>query len=416
MSTQSTPMNSNSATPESRIRFLDALRGIAVLCIFIANIAYFSGLFFISPKEQLPWAVLPSDHWLDFILFTLIDGKFYTIFSLLFGIGCAIQFHTMQKNDLPFKPFFRRRMFWLVVIGGIHLCLIWLGDILTLYAILGFVLLNFIHTQNKNLIRYAVILIMLPILNDIVIHGLGWDYPAFFKHLNTVTAKQLGTPFRSASTMGGYLQNTDWPTYFKTNLSNTFIRIMRILNEGRPFKVLGIFLIGLWSGRKIIHENLLGNVAFLKKVAIWGICIGLPLSTFRTYIEFFRDGQDGWDFIKTIAYAFGTVPLGLGMAALLALQYQKNPGFLRIFEPVGKMALTNYISQTLVSIALFYGIGFGLAGKFGFTIVLGIALLIYTLQIIISTIWLRNFRQGPIEWFWRYATKRNKYKTNKLDC
>jgi uncharacterized protein len=178
------------------------------------------------------------------------------------------------------------------------------------------------------------------------------------------------------------------------------------LNEGRPFKVLGIFLIGLWAGRKIISENLLGNVSLLRKIALWGICIGLPLNIFRTYIEFFKDG-DGWDFTTTIVYAFGTVPLALGYAALLALQYQKNPAFLRLFEPVGKMALTNYISQTIIAITIFYGIGFGLAGKLGYTIIFGIALSVFILQIVISTLWLQKFKQGPVEWFWRWTTKGN---------
>jgi uncharacterized protein len=389
-----------------RIRFLDALRGIAVQCIFIANIAYFSGSLFIAPQERWDWAVLPSDHILDFICFTLIDGKFYTIFSLLFGIGCALQFRKKQQHSLLFKPFFRRRMFWLLVIGAAHLCLMWLGDILTLYALLGFVLLNFIHTENKKLIRYAVILILLPILNDIIIHGFDWDYPAFFKHLNEAIAAQVNTPAMGKGNMGDYLKNENWVTFFKTNLGNVCIRIARILNEGRPFKVLGIFLIGLWAGRKIISENLLGNVSLLRKIALWGICIGLPLNIFRTYIEFFKDG-DGWDFTTTIVYAFGTVPLALGYAALLALQYQKNPAFLRLFEPVGKMALTNYISQTIIAITIFYGIGFGLAGKLGYTIIFGIALSVFILQIVISTLWLQKFKQGPVEWFWRWATKGN---------
>jgi uncharacterized protein len=211
-----------------RIRFLDALRGIAVQCIFIANIAYFSGSLFIAPQERWDWAVLPSDHILDFICFALIDGKFYTIFSLLFGIGCALQFRKKQEYSLPFKPFFRRRMFWLLVIGAAHLCLMWLGDILTLYALLGFVLLNFIHTENKKLIRYAAILILLPILNDIIIHGFGCDYPAFFKHLNEAIAARVNTPAMGKGNMGDYLKNENWVIFFKTNLGNVCIRIARI--------------------------------------------------------------------------------------------------------------------------------------------------------------------------------------------
>src|SRR5690606_11571961 len=105
---------------------------------------------------------------------------------------------------------------------------------------------------------------------------------------------------------------------------------------------------------------------------------------------------DLWGFVKTITYAFGTVPLALGYASALALLYQKKPNSLSLFEPVGKMALTNYLLQTLISITMFYGIGFGLGGKLGFTLVLFIGLLIFALQIVFSTLWLRKFKQGPM--------------------
>jgi uncharacterized protein len=388
-----------------RIRFLDALRGIAVLGIYIANIGFFAGSFFFPAEQQYDWARMPSDFAVDFVLYTLTDGKFYTIFSLLFGIGCSLQFHKLEKNG-RFKSFFRRRMLWLLIIGGTHLCLIWLGDILTLYALLGLVLMYFVNVNDKTLLRLAVILILLPILNDIVIYGIGWKYPASVMHLTEMSAKMLHITPMGKGNMGDFLKNEDWTVFFKTNLSNTFIRISRILDEGRPFKVLGIFLIGLWAGRKILSGALLENVAFLKKVAIWGVCIGLPLCIFRAYIEFFKEGHL-WGFIKTVVYAFGTVPLALGYAALLALQYRKNRSFLKIFEPVGKMALTNYLLQTLISIMFFYGVGFGFAGKFGYTFIFAMALLVFSLQIVTSTLWLRRFKQGPIEWFWRYAVKGN---------
>jgi uncharacterized protein len=392
----------NAPLASDRIRFLDALRGIAILCIFIANIAYFSGFLFVPPKYRLPWATLPSDEIIDFAFFALIDGKFYTIFSLLFGIGCAMQHHAHVRRNLPFKPFFRRRMFWLLVIGLTHLCFIWLGDILTLYALLGFVLLLFIDMPSKRLLQWAVFLILVPpILNDFIIHLLKWDYVTLADQCNKAVSAQLG--IAHPTNMGAYLKNEDWAVFFKTNLSNVFMRIERILYDGRPFKVLGIFLIGLWTGRKILTENLLHNTPLLRKLAIYGIAIGLPLSVFRTYIEFYKH-TDIWHFARAVAYAFGTVPLAIGYAAALALQYRKKSAFMVLFEPVGKMALTNYLMQTLLSITIFYGIGFGLAGKFGFTVVLGIALLVYIFQIIFSALWLSKFRQGPAEWFWRWAT------------
>src|SRR5690606_13006165 len=183
--------------------------------------------------QRIDW-VLPSDDALDFIFFTLIDGKFYTIFSLLFGIGCAVQFQRMNGRKMSFASFFKRRMFWLLIIGLVHLCGLWLGDILTLYALLGFVLVYFVNVPGKNLLQYAAVLILFPIVNDLIIHGVGWNYPQFFFNLSKTTARLLG--IENISNMADYLKNDDLATFFKANLSNTFIRISRILDEGRPFK------------------------------------------------------------------------------------------------------------------------------------------------------------------------------------
>jgi uncharacterized protein len=187
------------------------------------------------------------------------------------------------------------------------------------------------------------------------------------------------------------------------NIGNALIRIASILEEGRIFKVLGIFLIGLWSGRQILNNKLLKNTVFLKKVAAWGICIGLPISLFRAYIHFYGDHSQIWQLIYTISYAFGTVPLALSYAALLALFYRNIP-FLDGFAYVGKMALTNYLLQTAFAIIIFYGVGFDFAGKFGFSVIILIALTIYYIQVLFSKWWLKTHAFGPMEWLWRQLT------------
>ena len=148
---------------------------------------------------------------------------------------------------------------------------------------------------------------------------------------------------------------------------------------------------------------------FLKKAAFWGICIGLPISIFRAYIHFYSDHSSSWMLIYTISYAFGTVPLAIGYAALLGLYYKKMP-FLKGFSFVGKMALTNYLLQTALAISLFYGVGFNFAGKLGFTVIILIALLIYSLQVVFSMWWLKSHSFGPMEWLWRQLTYRSYLK------
>ncbi|NCO63846.1 MAG: DUF418 domain-containing protein [Flavobacteriales bacterium] len=400
---------------ENRIFYLDILRGIAIFFIFSANIVYFSGYFDFPKEARLTSTLFIFDDYLDFILYALVDGKFYSIFSLLFGIGCAIQYHNLTKNNKPFAPFFRRRMSWLLVFGLIHLLLFWAGDILTLYALLGFVLIGFVNFSNKKLLYFAGILILLPILNWVIIYILGWNYPSFFFYLNGRYFEYFNLPVLEfdglkMTDFKAWLLNESLLDFFKMNIGNSLIRIGGILDEGRIFKVLGIFLIGLWAGRKIIHENLLENTNFLKKAAFWGFCIGLPISLFRAYIHFYIDKSAIWELTYTISYAFGTVPLALGYAALLALIYKKMP-FLFGFAFVGKMALSNYLFQTALATIIFYGIGFGFAGKLGFSVIFAMAVVIYSAQVLLSIWWLKHHKFGPMEWLWRQLTYRT--LTNK---
>ena len=152
-------MQNETVTPISkseRIAYLDILRGIAILFIYTANILMFSGIMFFPEDSPHRIYTLPTDELFDYLSYVLVDGKFYSIFSLLFGIGCVIQYNNLTAHNKAFAPFFRKRMFWLLVFGLIHLCLFWPGDILTIYAILGFLLIWFVKASNRTLLIWAV--------------------------------------------------------------------------------------------------------------------------------------------------------------------------------------------------------------------------------------------------------------------
>ena len=416
-----TTTNQNQVLPlrkENRIDFLDVMRGIAIFCIFTANIPYLSGYFDLGKETAANGIVLPTDQWIGIILHTIVDGKFYTIFSLLFGIGITIQYENLKSKNQSFAAFFKKRMFWLFVIGSIHLSFFWIGDILSLYAVLGFGLLFFIETENKKLIKWAIVLLLLPILNTILIHYFNIDYPRIFLEINAKIIRFFHLESQEFMGLAGtnwtaMIKNENLLTFFEINISNIFERIFYLLMEGRPFKVFGIFLIGIWFGRKIIHSNLLYNNTLLKKIALYGFLIGLPISISRTFFEITNDGSLKSELLTTISYALGTVPLALGYFAGLALLYQKRKSFLNYFAPVGKMALSNYLFETLIAITLFYSVGFGMAGKFGFTIIIAIVILIFICQILLSKLWLRHFKFGPIEWIWRQLAYGKRLKLKK---
>lgn len=389
-----------------RIDFLDILRGMAILFIFTANLPDFAGLWLFQPDHpirEINWA---SDKIVNFIMYVLVSGKFYTIFSLLFGIGFVIQYNNITAKNKAFAPFLRKRMFWLLVFGLIHMFLIWLGDILTLYALLGFALIWFMKASNRTLVITAVILILFPLVNWAFMHFTGVFYPGLAFEQSATIYQYFGMPVieMDGFTMPNeeaYYVNNNLLDFFKMNLGNGFLRIGFILEEGRIFKVFGIFLIGIWAGRKILNGNLLENTAFLKKVFIIGLLVGLPINIARGYLEFYAERTTTTQFLHVLNYALGTVPLALSYAAGIALVCQKGAGFLNVFKPVGKMALSCYLSHSIIAIIIFYGIGFNLVGKYGYTIIMLIAFSVFALQAYFCKVWFKYFKQGPMEWLWR---------------
>ncbi|MAX71032.1 MAG: hypothetical protein CMC76_08015 [Flavobacteriaceae bacterium] len=399
-----------------RIHYLDILRGIAIFFIYSANILFFSGIWFF-PKEKITYT-LPTDEIFAFVNYVLVDGKFYSIFSILFGIGCYIQYNNLTSNNKAFAPFFRKRMFWLLLFGLIHMFLFWPGDILTLYAFLGFFLIWFVKKSNKTLLITACILILFPLVNWAFMHFSGIYYPGIAFQKSTEVYQHFGMPVikfgeHLQPNILAFLENNNVGDFFKMSLGNGFVRIGMILDEARVFKVFGIFLIGLWVGRKILNNNLLENTSFLKKVFVIGLIVGLPINIVRGYIEIYTENSDTLHLFHILAYALGTVPLALSYSAGIALWAKKGTKCLNWFAPVGKTALSNYLFQTFISIIIFYGIGFNLTGKFGFTYLMIICLVIFAMQIIFSKIWLSYFKFGPMEWLWRKLTYGINFKLKK---
>ena len=132
INTNVTPIKSN-----DRIDYLDILRGIAILFIFTANIPFFSGLWFFEPNHPIREVNWASDEWVNFIMYTFVDGKFYTIFSLLFGIGFYLQFNKNRDNQPSFMKMYYKRLSYLMLFGLIHM-FFWSGDILFIYGLVGF--------------------------------------------------------------------------------------------------------------------------------------------------------------------------------------------------------------------------------------------------------------------------------------
>ena len=388
-----------------RIQLLDILRGFAILGIFIMNLEGFTFYWALNDieKSQLKWS--SYDHNTEFLMNMLLEGKFYSLFSMLFGIGFAI-YLSKANEDYNILKLFRRRLSILLLIGFIHL-LLWSGDIVMFYAMLGFLLIPFRKFSNKNLLILAGVCLLSPIgwyaikmSNPAIFNLSQWPFKwgDYFSSRQGINSNK---EFYNAMRDVGIFE------MLKYNLVGIFYRYGDLIFQSRAFKVFGMFLIGLVIGRYKFYNRLPENKRLLWFIFIFGLSIGLPANYMYATLKETR----GYEMLtmhglkQTIAYAFGVAPLALGYAAFFALLYLNRitKRFLNILAPVGKMALTNYIMHTLIGIFAWTGLGFSFnpIGPTAWTI---FAFIVFIIQIITSTIWLHFFYYGPLEWLWRSAT------------
>lgn len=419
-----TTNSSNLPTNASnRILFLDILRGLAIFFIFLVNIQYLSGTHYYSDEIKNGFATTSIDRILEMAVFTFVNRKFYYIFSMLFGVGFALQWNSAAKQNRPFVPFFTRRMMFLLAIGLLHMIFVWSGDILTLYALIGLLLIVFRNRSNSQLLRWSVFMFSLPILHWLFMYATKSYY--YYPLLDIVNQRAgslglsndavliSGTPVIDQQARVATESFSQWismQVYMPIN------RLAIIIMQGRLFKVLGLFLLGMWIGRKVLHNNLLENISFLKKTMRWGFVIGIPFNLLLAIFHFGSFSGNLKHFLSHLFYALGVAPLACAFGAAVALTVYARPDRLSWAAPVGRTALTNYLAQSLISIFIFYGIGMGYFKAFSYTQVAGIAVAIFAFQVVLSTLWLQYFRFGPIEWVWRqlsYGTFINPFKPKK---
>lgn len=396
---------------KDRILFLDVLRGLAIFFIFLANTPMFLGSAFYPAELKESLATYTIDYWVDMFVLVFVGGKFYSIFALLFGIGLVVQQRSAERNGIPFKPFFRRRLAGLLLIGLIHLFLLWLGDILALYAVIGFILLWMIDFNDRKLLIWATVLLFMPLVHIAILGFTGFFYPIWFFETFDIYAQSFGIPMSDWMGTGQEMADpltilavSDFWLFLKLNLISPLIRIGDLLFDGRVFKVLAMFLIGVWAGRRIFEKDLLNDVPLLQKIALWGFVIGIPANIMRAVIQEGSFDEATGTLLSFFMYAVGVAPLACAYAASIALWVKSRPSHLTWIAPIGKTALTNYLFQTVISIILYYGIGFGLSGTIGSSVGTLIAVGIFAVQVVVSTFWLKKYQYGPVEWTWRRMT------------
>lgn len=398
-------VNTNDISPvktSERFIILDALRGFALLGICMANFPEFSLYTFLSPEAAASMPTAVQDKITRYLLYIFVDGKFYTLFSLLFGLGFSIIIRNAERKGVNGFRIFYRRMGMLMLFGLLHLMFIWSGDILLLYALLGMLLPFFRQMPDKKLLRWALFFLILPIGVDLVCEITRTNLALPFIRLQETYCAEYGI---NGTNFAYWLHDAeDYGTVFQFLVQGACVRMQEFIIGNRYFKVLGLFLVGFYIGRNRIYADLEGRKNLLVKVCRLGLIIGLPCSLLYAWSS--MGGHPLSDTLHSLFYFISVYPLGFAYAAGLCLLYLrvKSLSIWKWLAALGRMALTNYIGQSVIGMFLFYGIGLGWGSTIGLLQTEVIVLAVFLFQMLFSRLWLSGFKFGPLEWIWRMLT------------
>ncbi len=381
-----------------RIVLLDVIRGFALVGILFANILSWSGIKFLPIDTIKSFGNFTADSTIYYYLKFFIDTKFYTIFSLLFGIGFSLQISRNRDNP-AFPAFYARRLILLLLIGSLH-ALMWSGDILMLYALMGLLILAMRNLSEKQVLRTAIIMLLIPLALDVVYM---YTFASSLQPLPK-TALKVYPDMTPAEVVAGF-QSTNFLTVLKTNLHNVMWRWYDFIPSGRPFKVLGLFLLGSYLYSSGYFEKTVGKA---KTFIIW-LVLGFGLTFFSISLHgSVASFSKNWgDIFSKFIHETGQISLALSYISLIAILLKRFPNFFfwNVLKSYGRMSLTSYIGHSVLGIIVFYPIiGFSFFGRLSLENVYYIALIILLFQFTFSVLWFKWFKFGPIEWAWRCLT------------
>lgn len=387
-------------TRANRIEALDVLRGIAVLGILVMNIQSYSmpGAAYINPTvfENLEGNML--NVWLVSHVFA--DQKFMTIFSILFGGSMIMLSNKAKKEHVRSGELQYRRLGWLLIIGLIHAYFIWYGDILVAYAICGFFMFIFRRKKTKSLFRAAGIFLAMGSLITLLI---GYTVPLWEPGEYDNARVEIWEP--TAEDIGEEIEfyTSGWERQMFRRAPDAFKMQTTVFATSTFWRVSGLILLGmaLYKKKALTAKQ---SAKYYVKMIGYGLGLGVPLVILGPLLNFHFE----WDFkysfffISQLNY-WGSLLMGMGyIGVIMYIMKNTKGGWLsKRLAQVGRMALTNYLMQSIICTFLFYGHGLGLFGDVDRGAQVLIVVSIWVFQIAFSAIWLNYFRFGPFEWIWR---------------
>lgn len=390
-----------STSDADRIAVVDMLRAFALFGILIthAEMGFLAG-----PPPEFGYDVFGSlDRITDTFARVFTTGKFFTIFSFLFGLSFAIQIDRAAQKGLPFAGRFTWRLALLFAIGFVHNAF-FSGDILVIYAVVGLMLLPLQRLGTRSLLVLGVLLIMnIPSMLANAVQSSG-PPPTAAQVAASESARQefmrVGKQqyeIKRSGSLGELISmNVNGGLKAKAAFQ---------LRTGRVWMTLGCFLLGMCAGRANLFRESDRSRRFFKQLAAWSaipaVFTTAALLTWPTPIT-----MQTTDLLPVTIFRLQQATLSALYLAIATLAFwsTQSSRLSTSFAQLGRMGLTTYLMQTLFGIIVFYGVGFGLLGKVGSAACVGIGIIIFIAQLFISQWWMNRHTMGPVEWLWRSLT------------
>lgn len=371
-----------------RVHDVDALRGFALLGIFVVNITFMASAHPGNLVED-PSFSSPLDGATRFVVAALFSMKFYLLFSFLFGYSFVLQMDAAERAGAEFVPRMMRRVVGLFVLGVGHIVLLYGGDVLTTYAVVCLVLLTMHRVRDRTALRTAGV-VYAVVAAFLVAGALFLDLSAFMPTYDEAlssaavqTQAMLGSP---AEIIGH-------------NISGLELLVLQAASLQGP-TALAMFLLGMVAARRRLFSDLTGQESFLRQAQWIGFPVGLAGGA--VYAALGAAGNTWGTTVSVLTAPFLTAAF---VATLVRLMHAPGTAWIRtVLAPVGRIALTNYLAQSVVGIILFTGVGLGLAGRVSPPLLFLLAFVVFTGQVAVSVWWLKSHRYGPAEYLLRWFT------------
>ncbi|MCD8860772.1 DUF418 domain-containing protein [Mammaliicoccus sciuri] len=370
---------------KQRIFSIDALRGFSLLGILLMNILTFAYPYqIINPFEFFQhqdgaWFKISS---------LFIIASFYPIFAFLFGYGLSIMYQNSLDKGLNYYPMITRRLLFLLLLGIIHGVFIFYGDILSTYALLGLIAIIFVRLKPQ----YTLVALSIGIGIFVLLYLL----PIIL--LKDVTQIESFVGLQELERVNNILSSADYVSIIGFNLKYFGMNIANAILVG-PFSILPIMLFGIyahqinWFNKIKQHKNL------YMVIGVVVLILGLAIKMIQIVLEGSVTSQ-----LMSQMIGGPIVALSYIMFFVILCEDQTVRKILTPLQSIGKLSLTTYISQSIICILIFYGVGLNYYGKLPVLTIYIIGIVIYCVQLILSYLYLLKFKQGPLEKLWRKVT------------